>query len=327
MNLDTKGRIIYLDALRGVLILLVVLGHTLQHGDYENRFSWNIIYSFHMAAFFVVSGYVSYKKEVRPKSILKRARQLLIPYFTWSLLSVLFEKGCDFSWMLTYLLQPDTSFWFIWVLFFISAITICILSVSVKNDCQHDRFLLLGGAFLMLLVMLLNTKMFGCHFISYYYIFYVVGMLFGKYRIQIPHFYCFLIGIVWFFLACFWRQHEVPDIVKWIQFLPSSIIIYMYRLICAMLGSIFILEFARRYMGTSTKITNLFAYLGQISLGIYIVHLFFRSIVGQDYLALFSSNTNLQFVIVDFSVKLGVSIIITYLISKNSITSFLLLGK
>ena len=58
-----QKRLIWADALRGVLILLVVLGHSLQHEDFENRIAWNIIYSFHMAAFFVILGYVGYKKE------------------------------------------------------------------------------------------------------------------------------------------------------------------------------------------------------------------------------------------------------------------------
>ena len=55
MLLMSRNRLLWADALRGLLILIVVLGHSLQHGDYENRISWNIIYSFHMAAFFVVS--------------------------------------------------------------------------------------------------------------------------------------------------------------------------------------------------------------------------------------------------------------------------------
>ena len=61
MQVDKVKRLIWVDALRGLLILLVVLGHSLQFGDFHNRLSWNIIYSFHMAAFFVLSGYVTCK--------------------------------------------------------------------------------------------------------------------------------------------------------------------------------------------------------------------------------------------------------------------------
>lgn len=57
--MSENKRLLWADALRGLLILSVALGHSLQFGDYNNRLSWNIIYSFHMAAFFVVSGYVS----------------------------------------------------------------------------------------------------------------------------------------------------------------------------------------------------------------------------------------------------------------------------
>lgn len=59
-----KQRLLWIDALRGILILTVILGHALQHGDYYHRLPWNIIYSFHMAAFFAVSGYANYWSKI-----------------------------------------------------------------------------------------------------------------------------------------------------------------------------------------------------------------------------------------------------------------------
>lgn len=58
-----KKRQIWADNLRGILIVLVVLGHAIQAqlGDlcFANHV-WNYIYSFHMAAFMAVSGWLSY---------------------------------------------------------------------------------------------------------------------------------------------------------------------------------------------------------------------------------------------------------------------------
>lgn len=57
-------RLIWADALKGWLIILVVLGHAIQNtiGDAcETNHLWNIIYSFHMAAFMAVSGYVAFR--------------------------------------------------------------------------------------------------------------------------------------------------------------------------------------------------------------------------------------------------------------------------
>ncbi len=57
-------RLIWADCLKGILIVLVVMGHaiqeTLKNGCFDNHL-WNYIYSFHMAAFMAVSGFLSYR--------------------------------------------------------------------------------------------------------------------------------------------------------------------------------------------------------------------------------------------------------------------------
>lgn len=53
-------RQIWADSLKGILILLVVLGHAIQGVLSETADSnhiYNLIYSFHMPAFFAISGF------------------------------------------------------------------------------------------------------------------------------------------------------------------------------------------------------------------------------------------------------------------------------
>ena len=61
---EIKVRKVWIDSLKGILILLVVLGHsiqnTLKEGCYDNYW-WNLIYSFHMPAFMAISGYLQYR--------------------------------------------------------------------------------------------------------------------------------------------------------------------------------------------------------------------------------------------------------------------------
>ena len=55
---STGNRLIYLDALRGFAILLVVVGHLIQY-NYQSALDdpiFNAIYSFHMPLFFFISG-------------------------------------------------------------------------------------------------------------------------------------------------------------------------------------------------------------------------------------------------------------------------------
>ena len=49
------------DSLKGVLIILVVLGHWLEYGfaHETNRIIFNYIYLFHMLLFILISGYFS----------------------------------------------------------------------------------------------------------------------------------------------------------------------------------------------------------------------------------------------------------------------------
>lgn len=57
-------RLIWADSLKGVLILLVVLGHAIQFTLGESCYTdhmWDLIYSFHMPAFMAVSGFLAYR--------------------------------------------------------------------------------------------------------------------------------------------------------------------------------------------------------------------------------------------------------------------------
>ena len=60
-----KERLIWLDSLKGWLILIVVLGHAIQYclpeDACENDYLWNLIYSFHMPAFMAASGFINYR--------------------------------------------------------------------------------------------------------------------------------------------------------------------------------------------------------------------------------------------------------------------------
>ena len=59
----TKARLCYLDVLKGILIILVILGHVVQSTvlDYLHNLLFRFIYLFHMLLLFAVSGFPIYK--------------------------------------------------------------------------------------------------------------------------------------------------------------------------------------------------------------------------------------------------------------------------
>ncbi|MEG1255518.1 acyltransferase family protein [Clostridium sp.] len=88
-----KKRIEWIDILKGIGIILVVIGHANFKfaGSTGTMFIQKYIYSFHMPLFFFLSGYL-FVKEKHPnfkKFIKTKIKTLLIPYFFFSILSVL----------------------------------------------------------------------------------------------------------------------------------------------------------------------------------------------------------------------------------------------
>lgn len=86
-------RISYIDQLKGIAILLVVLGHVIGYNNCENSFLWRFIYSFHMPLFMFISGYVAQMtfrienfgwNEVS-SFMIKKFRTLLLPMVTWGI--------------------------------------------------------------------------------------------------------------------------------------------------------------------------------------------------------------------------------------------------
>lgn len=84
------NRLNWIDSAKGFLILLVVLGHiSTINGDLKN---W--IFTFHMPAFFIISGFLFSYNNDEDKSInrfvIKKIKGIVVPYFWFSLFSLLY---------------------------------------------------------------------------------------------------------------------------------------------------------------------------------------------------------------------------------------------
>ena len=87
-NLD---RLVWVDAVKGIGILLVILGHTIDIHPLLSK----LIYSFHMPMFFIISGLLfnseKYKKMKCSKFIKIKFNSYLIPYFIYCLINLIFQ--------------------------------------------------------------------------------------------------------------------------------------------------------------------------------------------------------------------------------------------
>ena len=86
-----NSRISYFDQMKGVAIILVVVGHIMQFAfGYSQSDVVRMLGIFHMPIFFYISGYFLYKEESDVRGMLcklyKRVLNLLIRYLVFGML-------------------------------------------------------------------------------------------------------------------------------------------------------------------------------------------------------------------------------------------------
>lgn len=115
---NREGRIVYIDALKGVAIFLVVLGHVVTNRE-DFRRLYNFIYSFHMPLFMFLAGcttVISYRRKATGY-LKKRFVNIMVPYFAWALfLPIAFTRplsSIDWNKIVTKTFITNRTFWFL----------------------------------------------------------------------------------------------------------------------------------------------------------------------------------------------------------------------
>ena len=180
--MKNSTRIYFVDNLRGVLILLVILGHCIQNTDidFDHNIIFRYIYAFHMPLFMYISGFVSYKTEYKWKQIGRRVLQLVIPFVAWAMLGM--TLSTDFNW--NWLVRPDNGLWFLWVLFWIGVLQILFSKLARKINIAEE-YIFMTVCLVLLGVMVVNKLAFGFHLIAWYLPYYILGSLFRKYEVRL----------------------------------------------------------------------------------------------------------------------------------------------
>lgn len=242
-----KERLTYIDCLKGFLILLVVLGHVVQKmfrpETFDDNLLFRMIYSFHMPAFFMVSGFVTkfckIDFDVLSKRTVKRFRQLIVPFVTWG---VIWHFTFNETTLFGFFKAPDNSLWFLWDLFWIVLVYNTALFLWSIFPKINGVFYIIGAFFTLKVLALLFGSAFGIRGLSVYFLYYIIGVLIGsnKNKILIRNSYSpYITGLMLLAFVClsnFWyRSQCIPDTASpLIQTLNSF---FLYRLITSLLGS------------------------------------------------------------------------------------------
>jgi fucose 4-O-acetylase-like acetyltransferase len=280
----------WVDCVRGVAIVLVVVGHVIQFGSQE-RFDFFTnpvfigIYAFHMPLFAVVSGYLtnaSLQRQSRLRNLRTRTRTLLLPYATWTLLlgsglywaSTSAAKGGiseGFHYVARFAFLASGSLWFLLFLF-ISYIILALATSAQK---------LVGWAALPVSIVVVWLIPLGPQLaffqVKWLYPFVVLGFLAhgAKRRLDLARWEkpATVISILLFILLLqFWTRQDSVYISQMqiaIDDPLSSVERWPYRYLLATSGVIAVTGIVRIAL-THTRL-RVFEFLGRASLGIYSV--------------------------------------------------------
>ena len=187
-----ENRIYWLDNLKWFLILLVVLGHAIQHtyADFGQNCLFRAIYSFHMPAFMAVSGYLAWKPKTvcvsstdYLKKLFRRVRQLVIPYMIWSLAATfVLAGGLGVADVVSLVVYPERNLWFLWVLFMIFVCFETVRLLASRCPRYGDAIVVASVVVVYGAVSLCHTHKFGLDSMRYYYIFYCLGFFAHHYK-------------------------------------------------------------------------------------------------------------------------------------------------
>ena len=203
-----KERNSYVDIIRGIAILLVVLGHTMTGCTLNsyNSFLFNIVWSLQMPLFFLISGYVTkYSKNIKNGAMLwsyvkRRTASYLLPWIVWTFLirGILLGRKEYFN-LTNVFWKMDTGYWFlisIWTISLIFGIS-CYFASKIakrKNSNQNSNFrdiiftgifYLAGMAILAMVGLLMGLSFFCIKLTLYYMPFYFAGYVYGKFQDKI----------------------------------------------------------------------------------------------------------------------------------------------
>lgn len=326
-KVNMKKRLDYFDQLKGLTIILVVVGYILSFSFGEGDAWLNRLFIiFRMPIFFYISGYWAYKNYDLFTDVLKKlfkaSHHLLIPFFVFCFLYSQFvdTKFIDF------LSFGGGGYWFLQVIFVLQLFFLvyghCIR--EVKNDVLYISLLVVPYAFLILAD---NCQLIGSSWsealnvpnLVNYYRYFLLGWLCRKYyklfELLFKNKLIFAIGA--FLYLAKWYFYGVNNML--LSFLGS-------------IGAIVMLQqFFMHYSESQNKGLKLLTYLGQNTMIIYLVHYFFIPDLVEVVKPLMAGD-NMFIVTLTLSLLVAFPIILACLLlgkifESNKYLSFVFLGK
>lgn len=180
----------FIDYLKGIAIILMLVGHCIQYGSgsvflidelYWENAVMKVIYSFHMPLFIAISGYLfwySVTAHGMLTSIRDRMVRLIPVCFSWAVILCIVDigKGVDIG-LKRFILYFLTDFWFLWAIIF------CVICVAVIEFAGKSfRGGILTACIVLLCLFLIVPDILNTHTYKYVAPYFVSGFYYAKYK-------------------------------------------------------------------------------------------------------------------------------------------------
>lgn len=327
------------DLLRGVAMMLVVLGHTLTGciAGAEDTLLFNFIWSVQMPLFFMISGYVTkYSRQVEGyrelgARLVKLTRAYLLPWGVWTFLirGLLLGEKAYFN--LRYLLwHMDAGYWYLtslWTIAIIFTIVPFLVASLHEEKFKYCVFLGIGYGFGMILLLMVGLlaglSFWNIKLTLYYMLFYFLGVFLGVWDST---------GI---WRNCIqWKKSIITIscmLYIWIlvrinlYYLLDDIVGIVLRILAGILGCFLLWQMSQCFLKGTLAVAT--AWIGKNSMGIYVSHYIFLHFLFRNGVYTINSIAGMIWVSGSFLIIMLLSVLTCLLLDKNPVIRRLCLGK
>ncbi len=316
-----------IDALKGIAILIVMVGHVLSWNHMEDGYLYDAIKVLQMPLFMIVSGYLcgigrrAGSLKDYWKILKRRGLSYLVPFFFWIILK---HPLHPISGVKETLFQLDKGLWFLMTLFLLNLMVYTAQLAGARAGTYKIPvfwMVYLGLAAFVVLETLLGWEFLSPGLTRLYLPFYLAGYLAGEYREKVS-----AIPERWKALACIPAVCGLIYLVAAFDLLDVGSLAGLLRQTAAsFLGCYGVVYLTSRFRGGKAK--GFLAWLGGYTLEIYVLHFHFATLLNRGKTYVLYSPEGVLFVLASFAVMSAVTAVIIAVTKKIKLLDFLMYGK
>lgn len=294
MDKQISQRETYLDIIKGIAMLLVVMQHVGGRIDPGITF----ICKADVPLFFIVSGYLAYRPSISYRDgLIKKIKRILVPFIAASVFAIFYFGISAHEFMFNI---GKCGYWFLECLFIIFVLFYILHKFISLFPTRYGIYALIASTVLIELLLLVLSKygpeaidnVVGISYLSRYFPCFMAGVIIRKYSVrQIGK----MTGSVLLVATCAAFTYYKATNTN------VNFLLHVAGYMCAALLLFYFFKCIENEIPSSIR--NLFCIIGRNSLSIYIIHFYFvqNLTLSTGYFA------------IDFTIVLGLALIVIFL--------------